>query len=86
MSELHDADEALRAAVTSWCTVHSYEHPDALLGDLVVVAHFRSWDDEDTQYDDYEVIAPAGVSYHATIGLLSHGIDVASEAAHPDEA
>lgn len=79
------ADERLREAVAEWLTVHEREHPGEAPVDLVVVAHFRSWTDSEMQIDDYEVIVPAGTSYHSALGLMSHGLDIHSTLADEDE-
>lgn len=71
-----ETDERLREAVGAWLAAHDRGHPGELPGDLVMVMHFRSWGENDLQVDDYEVIVPAGTSYHAAVGLLSHGIDI----------
>lgn len=76
MTEQAAADDRLREAVLDWLRVHDRAHDGELPGDLVVVAHFRSWTEDETQVDDYEVIIPAGVSYHAGYGLIAHATNM----------
>jgi hypothetical protein len=76
------AEDQLRSTITTWLEAHHRGHAGEIPGDLVVIAHFRSWNEADEQVDDYEVIHPDGVSYHAALGLLQHGVDIL---ASPDD-
>ena len=85
MSEQSDADELLRVGVAEWLRVHGRDHPGEVLGDLAVIVHFRSWESDETQVVDYEVMYPAGVSYHAALGLLAHAVDTHAAVEVDDE-
>jgi hypothetical protein len=68
------ADEKLRIAMLEWLEAYG-RLPDGMLGDYTAVTHFRRYDDNGDQLDEYEIVTPQGVSFHAILGLLGYGYD-----------